>query len=280
MDSLNDTVTLTASQTCTELSKTTCRFDYLKIDPKLSGQVKISASIIQRALGEMQASIFVIGKELLVVKDKIGHGHFLRFIEDEFHWSGKKAERYMSVVRRFGNQIRQFVDFQPSVLYELAAKNTSESVVERALEQHMGEGFVTLKEIKSWKKQENQTNFEAATIDAIENISGEDAEIDKLDKKLDELEQEIGRLTNPSPDETRSGSSPYPVDRVKLQQLIMKYIKVSRDLGDNLNADRLLEMLDCCFESDNDGFIVENDSEELVWCQIPWISAALLTNPN
>jgi hypothetical protein len=255
-------------------------FDYSAIDPKISGPVKTSASNIQRALGEIQASIFVIGKELLAVKEKIGHGHFLRFIEDEFHWSDKKAERYMSVVRRFGNQIRQFVEFQPSVLYELAAKNTSESVVERALEQHKDEGFVTLKEIKSWKKQENQTNFEAATIDAIENISGEDVEINKLDSKLDELEQEIDRLTNPSPDEPRSGSSPYPVDLVKLQQLIMKYIKVSRDLGYNLNADRLLEMLDCCFESDNAGFIVENDSEELVWCQIPWISPALLTNPN
>jgi hypothetical protein len=40
-----------------------------------------------------------IGKYLTEVKDKVGHGHFLNWIREEFDWSDRTAQEYMRVYR-------------------------------------------------------------------------------------------------------------------------------------------------------------------------------------
>jgi hypothetical protein len=57
----------------------------------------------------------------------LGHGGFLPWIDREFGMSDQTAHRFIHVANMAG-QIPQIVEFQPSVLYALAAPSTPEEV--------------------------------------------------------------------------------------------------------------------------------------------------------
>ncbi|HEX3410318.1 MAG TPA: DUF3102 domain-containing protein [Stellaceae bacterium] len=42
-----------------------------------------------------------IGRHLIEVKERVGHGHFLDWVEEEFEWKERAAENYMAVARAF-----------------------------------------------------------------------------------------------------------------------------------------------------------------------------------
>ena len=55
---------------------------------------------------QLDEAIVAIGQELIEIKEKLGHGHFGGWLKSEFGMSPDTAERYMRVVRVFGNKIR------------------------------------------------------------------------------------------------------------------------------------------------------------------------------
>ena len=62
----------------------------------------------------------------LTVPAALGHGLFGAWLESEFGWNQKTAERFMQVTDRFKN--RQIVEIAPSALYLLASNSTPEDV--------------------------------------------------------------------------------------------------------------------------------------------------------
>jgi hypothetical protein len=87
-----------------------------------------AADRLRLRLSRTAEDIIEIGRELIAVKDRVGHGNFLPWIDREFSMTEKSAERFMSVAKRFGGKSDTVSKLPATVLYELAAPNTTEGV--------------------------------------------------------------------------------------------------------------------------------------------------------
>jgi hypothetical protein len=93
-------------------------------------EVRDATVRIKLRMSRTAADIIEIGRDLILVKDKLEHGQFLRWIEAEFGMHEQSARRFMHVAQRFGGKSNTVLDLQPSVLYALAAPSTPDEVVE------------------------------------------------------------------------------------------------------------------------------------------------------
>ncbi|MCV9997688.1 DUF3102 domain-containing protein [Pararhizobium sp. YC-54] len=58
------------------------------------------------------------------MKERIGHGNFMPWIEAEFGMSQSAAVKFMNVARAYGDKFVNFTNLDVSALYELAAPKT------------------------------------------------------------------------------------------------------------------------------------------------------------
>jgi hypothetical protein len=77
--------------------------------------------------------IIEIGRDLIAVKVKLGHGNFGDWIKTEFDFSQETARKFMGVAEKFGD-IPTLLEFKPAILYALAAPSTPESVRQEVIE--------------------------------------------------------------------------------------------------------------------------------------------------
>ena len=66
--------------------------------------------------------ILAIGRDLLMVKERLGHGQFLAWLKIEFATSERSAQNYMRAAEEFGGKSATVADLPPTVVYKLAAK--------------------------------------------------------------------------------------------------------------------------------------------------------------
>ena len=64
--------------------------------------------------------IIEIGRDLISVKERLGHGQFLPWIEAEFGMGEHSARNFMRVAEKFGGQIENYSRFSPTVLIAMA----------------------------------------------------------------------------------------------------------------------------------------------------------------
>jgi len=95
--------------------------------------------------------IVEIGRELIAVKDRVGHGNFLPWIEREFRMSEDTAARFMNVARNTATQISHGAEFPPAVLYALAAPSTPEEVCTEIIDRVASGETVTLADVRAVK---------------------------------------------------------------------------------------------------------------------------------
>lgn len=69
---------------------------------------------------------------MIEVKERLGHGNWLPWLESEFGWSHTIANNFMNVAQNFP-QIANNLQFQSRALYLLASASTPESAREEAL---------------------------------------------------------------------------------------------------------------------------------------------------
>jgi chromosome segregation ATPase len=87
------------------------------------------------------------------VKQDLGHGQFLKWIDAEFGMKERSARNFMQVAERFGEKSANFADLPLSILYEIAAPSTSDEIVEKVLS---GEIAATISAIKTEKKRADE----------------------------------------------------------------------------------------------------------------------------
>lgn len=68
--------------------------------------------------------IIAIGLDLIAIKDKLGHGNFLPWIDAEFGISDRTARNFMNVAAAYGQKSETVSDLGVRALYELAAPKT------------------------------------------------------------------------------------------------------------------------------------------------------------
>lgn len=126
-------------------------FDYSALAPDLQVAVKTATERIKLRMKRTAEDIIEIGKDLIAIKEKLPHGQFLPWIASEFEMSEPTAKNFMAVARRFGDKTLIISDFNPTVLYQLAAPSTPDEVVEQVIEKAASGETVTAKEVKDLK---------------------------------------------------------------------------------------------------------------------------------
>lgn len=77
--------------------------------------------------------LFEIGRDLIRVKELLGHGNFLPWIKDEFGMSTDSAQNFMRVAEQFGKN-GSIPLLPPTVLYALAAPSTPDEVKDEIID--------------------------------------------------------------------------------------------------------------------------------------------------
>ncbi len=107
-------------------------FNYASLDVEVSQYVQQRTGEIRSLMKRTAQDIIEIGQRLISVKEKLGHGCFLDWIEAEFEWSYPTAARFIQVANYFSKNY-QIDKFAPSALYLLAAPSTPETARSEAI---------------------------------------------------------------------------------------------------------------------------------------------------
>jgi hypothetical protein len=165
--------------------------------------LQVRAESIRSRLKRTAEDIVAIGQDLIEVKEDLGHGRFLEWINAEFGMKEQSARNFMNVAKRFETKSPKFGDLPVSVLYELAAPSTPETVVSQV---QSGEIPPTLEAVKAAKEAEKQAKLAEAKARADAKASQQRllnltetsrTEIEDLTKQIEDLKQEMETLTTP-----------------------------------------------------------------------------------
>jgi hypothetical protein len=116
------------------------------------------------------------GRDLLEAKARVGHGHFLKWVEGCFPWNRQLANKMMNVAENFkcipGNT---FENFQAKALYLLAAPSTPESARVEAIEKAEQGETITHKDARELVEAHKRiTDLEKALADAKSTLPDKD----------------------------------------------------------------------------------------------------------
>ena len=158
---------------------------------------------IQNAIRTSAEFIIQIGKDLIEIKERLIHGNFELFVEDNFEFSASSARRFMQVAQRFDKTLIVSDLISPSSLYALVGPNCPPVVIDRAIET-MGAGEkVALVDIKAWIEEYNSTKkigsgvkntTELHKIDGLALRMMENPDL-YLESQPDKITETIGNLT-------------------------------------------------------------------------------------
>jgi hypothetical protein len=104
------------------------KFDFLKtkrkkLDPAAEAELLAGAKAkIDRLLKQESAAIVGIGLELLKVKIALGHNLFGRWIDNNFGFSRRAAQYYMTVARVLGEKCASVAHLRRTTIYDLASR--------------------------------------------------------------------------------------------------------------------------------------------------------------
>lgn len=119
----------------TNIEKSTInQFNYSSLDESLSIYLRQQTEIIKKLLRRTAQDVVDIGNSLIDVKNKLEHGQFSSWLELEFSWSVRTAQRFMRVAETFKSDNLSDLDIVPSALYELSAPSISETASREAIE--------------------------------------------------------------------------------------------------------------------------------------------------
>lgn len=109
------------------------RFDYGSLDIETSQFVQQQTGEIRLLFKRTAQGIVEIGHKLIEIKEKLGHGRFLDWLETEFDGTKRTAQQFMNVARYFKGENISDLLLAPSALYILAAPSTPEAARTEAL---------------------------------------------------------------------------------------------------------------------------------------------------
>lgn len=99
-------------------------FDYSSVDEATANDAVDLAERIRRFHRLCTTTIMVLGRDLLAMKERLGHGSFGPWLEAEFGNKARTAQRYMLAAQEFGTKSDTVSDLPPATIYALAAPST------------------------------------------------------------------------------------------------------------------------------------------------------------
>lgn len=146
-------------------------FDYAVLDSETRIVLKQRTSEIKSIVRRNTLEVFEIGQKLIEVKEKLGHGHYLSWLEFEFGWDERTAQRYVNVVEAFGakSDIMSDLKLNQTVLYVLLAPSTPDSARTEVLSRAVAGESITVALAKTIVKEHRQLKKapKQVTVDAL-----------------------------------------------------------------------------------------------------------------
>lgn len=108
-------------------------FDYASLTGNIAASAREAAARIRERIRGQQVAIFDIGRDLLAMKEALGHGHFLAWIEAEFGMTPRTAQNYMQAAVALGDKC-EIVSYLPATaVYQLASapEEVRETVIQK-----------------------------------------------------------------------------------------------------------------------------------------------------
>jgi Protein of unknown function (DUF3102) len=118
------------SVTATHTHSTMEHFDYSDLDTAVAEEAK---AVVARVRARTQAAVIDTGRDFIRMKDRLGHGQFIKWLRAEFSTTARTAQRYMSAAAAFHDKCELVSYLPPSELYALAAPSTPAHVREGLL---------------------------------------------------------------------------------------------------------------------------------------------------
>ena len=109
-------------------------FDYSSLDEETCSFIYSRSIAIKKLVKRTTEDIFTIGNNLIEVKGKLGRGNFQKWIDAEFGWTERTAQRFMLVAKNLDYDSLSGLNVLPSALYILSAPSTPDSAVEELIE--------------------------------------------------------------------------------------------------------------------------------------------------
>lgn len=178
-------------------------FNYAALGPEQSAQAREAAERIRVRMSRTVQDIIEIGRDLIAVKERIGHGNFLPWIEAEFGMAERTARNFMSVSERYGSKSAMVADLPVSALYELAAPSTPEPVREE-VERRAADGErVSADEVRKLKDKYKELKAQKDAVESykdrlLEETMAKDADIRRLHDLLNDAKEEARRAAEPN----------------------------------------------------------------------------------
>ena len=108
-------------------------FNYAELDAGTRTLVEQRTIEIRELVKRTAHGVIEIGQKLIEVKELLGHGNFLAWLEAEFDWAERTARNFMRVAETFKSANFADVAVAPSALYLLAAPSTPEGAKDEVL---------------------------------------------------------------------------------------------------------------------------------------------------
>jgi CheY-like chemotaxis protein len=108
-------------------------FDYSILDENLADYIFEKTNIIKKLFKRTIQDTLDIGQALIEIKAKLNYGQFITWLNSEFNWNERTAQRYMKVAKEFQNENLLGLDIMPSALYELSTSSTPEPAKQEAI---------------------------------------------------------------------------------------------------------------------------------------------------
>lgn len=123
-------------------------FDYNSLDTDTRTFVQEKAQAIHTRLKRTAEDIIAIGEDLIAVKARLGHGQFTPWLQTEFEMTDRHARNFMNVAARFSRKTEIISDLPVTVIYELAAPSTPDTVIEMVAAGEIAPTLPAIREVK------------------------------------------------------------------------------------------------------------------------------------
>lgn len=128
-------------------------FQYDRLDSTKRVIVQQRTSEIKSLMRKTAQDIVEIGHKLIEVKNELPHGEFLNWLESEFGWTDRTAQRFMNVANSFKNDNLSDLNIGTSALYMLSEPSTPEPARQEAIERAEKGESVSYSDAKELKKR-------------------------------------------------------------------------------------------------------------------------------
>jgi hypothetical protein len=150
-------------------------FDYSGIPPYEAMQLRLISKRVKELLPTIVPMIIELGTHLEKAKPMLPHGRFGAYCKEEMGISDKSAQNYMNLAKLARTrEPADLAKLNAGAAYELAAKNTPETVVSEVLDDVRGGRLVTEDEVKERiakaKGQAREKSFDMLSVDQIAHL--------------------------------------------------------------------------------------------------------------